>query len=61
MSGKQFFFGKGASVHIKRNFVPVHCYHCDIPLHTVLIGTEVMCPRCNRWYTAEREERVVAC
>jgi Zn finger protein HypA/HybF involved in hydrogenase expression len=58
MPSTTHFLGKGTSVHVKRNFVAVKCVHCDRSLHSVLIGTEVMCPVCNRWYVAQAERKV---
>ena len=45
------------SRYVKRNFVFVKCYSCERPLARVVIGTETMCPVCNKWTVAQKKER----
>lgn len=43
------------SRYVRRQFTKVYCRSCGRPLHECIIGTEVMCPKCNTWTIAGKD------
>ena len=41
----------------KREFVVMNCPKCKIYLADCLVGTKVMCPKCNEWQDVEKKKR----
>ena len=42
---------------MKREFRNMTCLKCDIYLGGMLVGSDVMCPKCNTWQKVEKTKR----